>query len=107
MSSFHRYTADEFLQEFVDADDRAEVIEAASRHTAEHFGRQLAELRKKAGLTQREVAAAMGVGQQRVSAIEHGVDTTTSTLARYAAALGGKLYMGIRVGNDSRELGVA
>lgn len=107
MSTFHRYDAEEFMREFVDPGDRAEVLEAADRNTAEHFGRQLAELRKKAGLTQREVAEAMGVGQQRVSAIEHGRDTTTATLARYAAALGGKLYMGIRVGNDSRELGVA
>lgn len=106
-SSFHRYTADEFLQEFVDPDDHAQVVQAAAQNTAENFGRQLAELRKKVGMTQREVAEAMGVGQQRVSAIEHGSDITTATLARYAAALGGHLYMGIRVGKDSRELDVA
>src|SRR5881296_1459576 len=100
-SDFHRYTADEFLDEFVAPDDRASVVEAAARNTAEHFGRQLAELRRKAGLTQREVAAAMGVGQQRVSAIEHGTDITTATLARYANAIGGRLYMGIRLGTDS------
>lgn len=80
--------------------------ETAARNAAEHLGRQLAELRKKACLAQREVADAMGVGQQRVSAIEHGTDMTTATLARYAAALGGELYVGIRVGNDSRELNV-
>jgi DNA-binding XRE family transcriptional regulator len=106
-SGFHRYTAEQFLEEFVEPDDRVAVVEAAARNTAEHFGRQLAELRRKAGLTQREVAAAMGVGQQRVSAIEHGTDITTATLARYASAIGGRLYMGIRVGNESRELDVA
>jgi DNA-binding XRE family transcriptional regulator len=106
-SSFHEYTAEEFLDEFVDPDDRAAVLDAAAHNVAEHFGQQLADMRKRAGLTQREVAEAMGVGQQRISAIEHGSDNTTTTLARYAAALGGRLYMGIRVGNDSRELDVA
>lgn len=72
--------------------DRLGVLEAAASNTAEHFGRQLSELRKKAGLTQREVATAMGVGQQRISAIKHGTDITTKTLARYATALGGRLY---------------
>jgi DNA-binding XRE family transcriptional regulator len=105
--NFYRYTADEFLDEFVDPRERAAVAEASARHVAEHFGRQLADLRKRARLTQRDVAEAMGVGQQRVSAIEHGSDLTTTTLARYADALGGKLYLGIRVGNDSRELDVA
>jgi hypothetical protein len=44
---------------------------------------------------------------QRISAIEHGSDNTTATLAPYAAALGGRLYMGVRVGNESREVDVA
>ena len=34
--------------------------------------RVLVEMRKKSGLTQAEVADAMGVSQQRVSAIESG-----------------------------------
>ncbi|MEO3741967.1 helix-turn-helix transcriptional regulator [Plantactinospora sp. B5E13] len=43
---------------------------------AENLGRirghELAEMRKSAGLTQTEVAAALGVSQARISQIEHG-----------------------------------
>jgi hypothetical protein len=52
---FHSYSADEFLEEFVAPEDRAQVLETTARHTAAHFGRQLAALRRQAGLTQREV----------------------------------------------------
>jgi transcriptional regulator with XRE-family HTH domain len=51
----------------------------------------LAEMRKKAGLTQTEVAEAMGVSQQRVSAIESGVVAELATLGDYVRALGGEL----------------
>ncbi len=45
----------------------------------------------RAGLTQAEVAEAMGVSQQRVSAIENGSVAELSTLADYIRALGGEL----------------
>ncbi len=48
-------------------------------------------MRKSAGLTQSEVAQAMGVSQQRVSAIENGAVAELATLADYIRALGGEL----------------
>ncbi|MFD2417395.1 type II toxin-antitoxin system RelE/ParE family toxin [Amycolatopsis pigmentata] len=48
------------------------------------------------------------VAEENLRAVpEHGTDITTATLARYASALGGHLYLGIRVGDESRELEVA
>jgi DNA-binding transcriptional regulator YiaG len=53
--------------------------------------RQLRELRKSAGLTQRVVAERMGRSQEYVSKIEHaGSDLEYSTIVRYALACGAK-----------------
>jgi DNA-binding transcriptional regulator YiaG len=53
--------------------------------------RQLRELRKSAGLTQRVVAERMGRTQEYVSKIEHaGSDLEYSTIVRYALACGAK-----------------
>ncbi|MFC7217240.1 XRE family transcriptional regulator [Streptomyces polyrhachis] len=55
--------------------------------------RLAAEVRRDQELTQRDVAAAMGVSAPRVSSIEHGeVDRTeVATLRSYVEALGGRL----------------
>src|SRR5580692_10265213 len=54
---------------------------------------RLAEMRRRLGTTQAEVAARMGITQGRVSAIEHAKPGTTElrTLAAYVEALGGRL----------------
>jgi DNA-binding transcriptional regulator YiaG len=53
--------------------------------------RQLRELRKSAGLTQRVVAERMGRSQEYVSKIEHaGSNLEYSTIVRYALACGAK-----------------
>jgi DNA-binding transcriptional regulator YiaG len=53
--------------------------------------RQLRELRKSVGLTQRVVAERMGRSQEYVSKIEHaGSDLEYSTIVRYALACGVK-----------------
>lgn len=53
--------------------------------------RQLRELRKSVGLTQRVVAERMGRSQEYVSKIEHaGSDLEYSTIVRYALACGAK-----------------
>ena len=50
----------------------------------------LAEMRRRFGITQAQVAARMGITQGRVSAIEHAKPGTTElrTLAAYVEALG-------------------
>jgi transcriptional regulator with XRE-family HTH domain len=54
---------------------------------------RLADMRRRLGITQAEVAARMGVTQGRVSAIELAKPGATElrTLASYVEALGGRL----------------
>lgn len=69
----------------------------AARESLENqiAGYRLVELRKARGLTQQQVADAMGVSQRRVSAIEHGdVDRSElTTLRTYIQALGGQIQI--------------
>jgi DNA-binding XRE family transcriptional regulator len=88
---FFTYTRDDFLDEFVHSDDRAAVEEARQKRTLQVRAEYLTEMRKKAAMTQAEVASAMGVSQQRVSAIESGSVAELSTLADYIRTLGGEL----------------
>lgn len=87
------------------SDVRAEFVEraggeeaAAERKAllrAEITGHRLAELRRNRGLTQQQVAERMGVTKGRVSQIEKGKVSGQEVLARYAAALGGRLHQAI------------
>lgn len=51
----------------------------------------LAELRRIAEFTQREVALRMGIDQSRVSRVENEEDMKLSTLKAYIEALGGQI----------------
>ena len=51
----------------------------------------LSEMRKLAGKSQREVAAALGIKQPSLSKLENQRDMQISTLRRIVAALGGEL----------------
>jgi len=62
------------------------------------------ELRAFAGLSQVEVAAAMGVGQAEVSRPEARADTKLSTIERYVRALGGEVEIVARFGDRSLRL---
>jgi transcriptional regulator with XRE-family HTH domain len=56
--------------------------------------KRLAEVRRRRGLTQSQIAERMGVSQRRVSAIEHGEEQATrTTLAAYVQAFGGRLRL--------------
>jgi DNA-binding XRE family transcriptional regulator len=58
---------------------------------ASQSGHRLAEERKRHGLTQAQLAEAMGVTPGRVSQIERGELSTIDAVARYVEALGGRL----------------
>ena len=51
----------------------------------------LVAARKKAKMSQTQLADRLGVSQPRVAAIEKAEDVTVSLLARYVEALGGKV----------------
>ncbi|MFE2376720.1 helix-turn-helix domain-containing protein [Streptomyces sp. NPDC059398] len=68
-------------------------------------GHELSALRKAQGMTQVQVAAAMGLTQGRISQIERGgVRLDTSTMAAYLQAIGGELTILATVGNVSVRL---
>ncbi|MEE3919705.1 helix-turn-helix transcriptional regulator [Micromonospora sp. BRA006-A] len=62
---------------------------------AEVVGHRLAEVRRARGLTQQQVADRMGVTKGRVSQIEQGKISRQEVVARFAAALGGRLHQAI------------
>ena len=101
---FFSYTRDEFIDEFVHPDDRTAVEEARQKRTLQVRAEYLTEMRKKAGMTQAEVAEVMGVSQQRVSAIESGSVAELATLADYIRALGGELKVIADFGDSWRRV---
>ena len=64
-------------------------------------GHQLAEMRTTAGVTQAELAGALGVSQARISKIEHGEISGIDVVRAYVAALGGSFDMVARLGDQS------
>lgn len=56
--------------------------------TIAHAGQMLAALRKESGLTQVEMARALGIVQSRVSAIERQGTVDFATLRRYVEKCG-------------------
>lgn len=73
-----------------------EAVEAGKQELlATVQGHRLAEIRRSRGLTQQQLAERMGVTKGRVSQIEQGKVSGLDVLARYAAALGGRLHQSI------------
>lgn len=71
-----------------------EQMRAARRHTREHIeAYTLRQARMAQGKTQVELAALMGVSQNRVSRMENGDlgSMSVDTIRRYVEALGGSL----------------
>jgi DNA-binding XRE family transcriptional regulator len=67
-------------------------------------GWRLADLRKRRGMTQDQVAVRMGVSVARVSQIEAGTVSTQDVLARYIAALGGTLRLIADFGDEQLKV---
>ena len=108
MTSTHGYDRESFLNEFYPgATDRAEVEAGADALVKISRAHRLAEMRKRLGLTQAEVAQRMHVRQERVSAIERAkVDTSElRTLAAYINALGGRMEIVADFGNERLVVG--
>jgi DNA-binding XRE family transcriptional regulator len=74
---------------------------AIERREAYVRGHQLAEMRAAAGLTQAELAEALGVSQARISKIEHGEISGIDVMRAYVLALGGSIDVVARLGDRS------
>lgn len=79
-----------------------ERVQARQEIDAYVVGYRLAEQRKRAGLTQTQVAETMGVTKGRVSQIERGQVSTMELVGRYAAAIG--WHVRTVLANDSGEI---
>ena len=90
-----------------DADPRTAEEQAAGKAAARERreaymrGHQLAEMRAEAGMTQAELAVALGVSQARISKIEHGEISGIDVVRAYVAALGGSVDVVARLGDRS------
>ena len=103
MTQFHDW---EDVRAELDDGDAAALAEERARTEAWVSAFHLAEERKRLGLTQKQVAEAMGVTAGRVSQIENGdLDVNeVATLSRFAQALGAKLRIILDYGNDLRQI---
>ena len=81
--------------------DSGALAEEVARLHERQRAWQLRELRAQSGLSQRQMAQVMDVGQNRVSQIESGgaEHSRLETLRKYANALGGHLNVEIVVGD--------
>lgn len=82
--------------------DRAAVEAHKDRMIEEVRAYRLQELREAMALTQAQLAARLGVGQNRVSNIERGdlERVQIDTLRRYVEAVGGVLRVEVEIGDD-------
>lgn len=78
--------------------------EEVQRLQGEAQGWRLAEMRKRRGLTQDQVAKRMGVSVARVSQIEKGDVSTRDVLDRYVSALGGTLKLVADFGDEQLKV---
>ncbi|MFJ9377670.1 helix-turn-helix domain-containing protein [Streptomyces sp. NPDC101455] len=62
-------------------------------------GHHLREIREEQGLTQAQVAEAVGISQARVSQIERGEIHNLETMRTYAEALGARITVTIEYGD--------
>lgn len=94
MSNYARWA--DIRDEHVERAGGEEAVAEGKRELlAAVIGHRLAEVRRARGLTQQQVAERMGVTKGRVSQIEQGKISGQEVLARYAAALGGRLHQAI------------
>jgi DNA-binding XRE family transcriptional regulator len=94
MSSYTRWS--DIRNEHVARAGGEQAVDAGKQELlATVVGHRLAEIRRTRGLTQQQVAERMGVTKGRVSQIEQGKISGQDVLARYAAAIGGRLHQAI------------
>jgi DNA-binding XRE family transcriptional regulator len=95
----------EVRDKHVAAADAAEVEAGKNRRLSAVRANKLAELRRRRGLTQRQVAQIMGVTVGRVSQIESGELAGIDVLDRYVTALGGDLQLIANFGDEQIKVG--
>ena len=105
MSEIKRWRDSDHLERAVESAGGAIPFDAAvGAMLAEARGWRLAEMRKRRGLTQEQVAERMGVSVGRVSQVERGDVSTQEVLNRYITALGGTLRLIADFGDEQLKV---
>ena len=105
MSEVRRWRDTSHLDRAIESAGGRDVFDAAiGRMLEEARGWRLADMRKRRGLTQEQVATRMGVTKGRVSQIEAGDVSTQDVLERYVAALGGTLKLIADFGDEQLKV---
>jgi DNA-binding XRE family transcriptional regulator len=105
MSSVSRWRDSGHLERAVETAGGQEAFDAAVAAMLEDArGWRLAEMRKRRGMTQEQVATRMGVSVARVSQIENGDVSTQDVLNRYVTALGGTLKLIADFGDEQLKI---
>jgi DNA-binding XRE family transcriptional regulator len=105
MSSVSRWRDSGHLERAVETAGGQQAFDAAvGAMLDEARGWRLAEMRKRRGLTQEQVATRMGVSVARVSQIESGDVSTQDVLNRFVAALGGTLKLIADFGDEQLKI---
>jgi DNA-binding XRE family transcriptional regulator len=103
--SVRRWRDTGHLERAVETAGGREAFDAAMGQMLDQTrGWRLAEMRKRRGLTQEQVAARMEVSIARVSQIENGDVSTQDVLQRYVAALGGTLKLIVDFGDEQLKI---
>ena len=105
MSNVSRWRDSGHLQRAVQTAGGQERFDAAVAAMLDDArGWRLAELRKRRGMAQEQVAARMGVSVARVSQIESGDVSTQDVLNRFITALGGTLRLIADFGDEQLKI---
>ena len=103
--SVRRWRDTGHLERAVETAGGREVFDAAMGQMLDQArGWRLAEMRKRRGLTQEQVAARMEVSIARVSQIENGDVSTQDVLQGYVAAMGGTLKLIVDFGDEQLKI---
>jgi DNA-binding XRE family transcriptional regulator len=105
MSEVRRWRESGNLERAVETAGGQEAFDiAVGQMLDEARGWRLADMRKRRGLTQDQVATRMGISVARVSQIEGGDVSTQEVLNRYVAALGGTLKLIADFGDEQLKV---
>jgi len=105
MSDVSRWRDSGHLERAVETAGGQEAFDTAvTAMLDENRGWRLAEMRKRRGMTQEQVAVRMGVSIARVSQIEGGDVSTQDVLNRFITALGGTLKLIADFGDEQLKI---
>jgi DNA-binding XRE family transcriptional regulator len=105
MNSVSRWRDSGHLERAVETAGGQQAFDAAVSAMLDYArGWRLADMRKRRGMTQEQVAARMGISVARISQIERGDVSTQEVLNRYVSALGGTLKLIADFGDEQLKI---